>query len=104
MYINRDSISSLRISNAAGETLAYFVNSEWGAGKSSGEFSWLISPRGEVIAVQPKSSWPSLEIEDSFNTVIGQSVKSPSECSTFAEVTASELFYVSGIHKQRFIK
>lgn len=104
MYIDHDSISSLKVSNAGGKTLAYFVNAEWGVDDSAGEFSWLISPRGEVIAVQPKSSWPSLEIKNSFNTVIGQSVKAPSECSTFAEVTASELFHASGIYKQRFVK
>ena len=103
-YINHDSISSLKISDASGKNIAYFVNAEWSVENNTGEFSWLISPQGEIVAVQPKSSWPSLEIEDSFNTVVGKNVKSPAECGTFAEVTASELFYVSGIHKQRFIK
>jgi len=91
-FINHDSVSSLRVSDQNGSTLAYLVNAEWVADNNAGLFSWLISPQGEVIAVQP--------IKSSFNTIIGKNIKASSECSTFAELAASELFQISGIGKQ----
>ncbi len=103
-YINHETVNSFKITDDNQNTLAYFVKAGWNAGKNSGKFSWLISPLGKVMAVRPNSSWPNLEIESSFNTVVGQNIKSPSNCSTFAEVAISELFHVSGIFTHKGIK
>jgi len=103
-YINHETVRSLKITDNKRNLLAYFVKAGWNAGQNSGKFSWLISPHGKVIAVRPSSSWPNLEIESSFNTVVGQNIKSPSDCSSFAEVALSELFHVSGITAQTGIK
>lgn len=98
-YLQRDSVNSLLVSNKNGERLAYIVNAAWEIDGGSGQFVWLISPQANVLAIEPKFGWPSEDMRASFNAVVGQNIRAASDCSTLAEVTASELFFLSGINQ-----
>ncbi|MFK7814887.1 MAG: hypothetical protein AB8B92_00980 [Gammaproteobacteria bacterium] len=98
-YIHHPSVKTYTVNNADSyNLLGYLIEAEWNSGNHYGIFTWIISHDGTVLDVQPKQAWENTDIEDSFTSLIGQNLNAISVCNTLAEVTALELFLMSGIH------
>ncbi len=98
-FINFDSIKSFQINDHNKNLLGYLVEAQWNADEQMGEFMWLFSTYGKILAILPKSIWPSQEIKESFDVVVGRTIAIPSECNTLAEIAASEVYFMSGVHQ-----
>ncbi len=96
-YIDFNSIKSFQINGIKGNILGYIAEAKWSVDNHAGMFTLLISAHGKVLALQPDENWPNQEIKNSFNSIVGFRIPAPSDCSTFAELAASEVYYMSGI-------
>lgn len=99
-YIDFNSIKSFQVNGYKGNILGYLAEAEWSVDHYTGVFSLLVSTQGKILTIQPDGNWPNQEIMDSFNSIVGFSIRAPSDCSTFAELAASEVYYMSGITRR----
>ncbi len=98
-YIDYSTVNSYKIENSIDQTpLGHMLEAEWHVDDYIGKFYWLVSDDGTILAVQPNNAWGSIEIQNSFASLIGQKIESTSTCNNLAEVTATELFIMSGIN------
>ena len=98
-FINFNSLRSFQVKEKNRNTLGYIVEAEWNVDHHSGEFTWLFLKNGKVLAVKPKTTWPNSDIQKSFDSVVGQMIAAPADCSSFAELAASEIFFMSGANR-----
>ncbi len=99
-YIDFNSVKSFQVNGYKGNILGYLAEAEWNVDHYTGIFTLLVSTQGKILAIQPKENWPNKEIKNSFNSIVGFRIRAPSDCNTFAELAASEVYYMSGITRR----
>jgi hypothetical protein len=98
-YIDFNSVKSFQINGYKGNILGYLAVAEWNVEHYTGAFTLLVSTNGKIIAIEPNEIFPNNEISNAFKSIVGFSILAPSDCSTFAELAASEIYFMSGIRR-----
>ena len=90
-FVEQSSIKAFRVMADEAE-VARLVDATWRYNGQSGNFSWLFSQAGEILAIEYLHPLPDQNTELSFNQLLGQDVVSVKNCAGAAQMASSTLF------------
>ena len=90
-FVERSSIEVFRVV-AGGTETARLVDATWRLGEQSGDFTWLFSDTGDVIAIEEHHPMPDSNTAQAFANLLDRNVVSTELCANAAEITGNTLF------------
>lgn len=90
-FVEKPSIQVFRVM-IDGIEAARLVNADWRLGNKSGEFSWLFSDEGKVLAINTYGPMPDKKTSVAFKELLGKDVGLTENCATPVEIAGNTLF------------
>lgn len=91
IFVEQSSIQAFRVMVDGAET-ARLVDATWQLGEYSGDFSWLFSHTGKVLAIKNHNPMPDQDTAMAFNRLLGQEMVLTENCAGAAEMAGSTLY------------
>lgn len=93
--IDRKSVAILLIKDKRGETLGSAVWTSWSLDNETLGLWWTVSKESQLTDIKTDTNWPSAEMREAFEPLVGLSKSDLYKCSTTTELAAKEVILLT---------